>query len=1035
MQWQALIFSLIFFLAALIYLYWGITIIRINPKERVNQIFLVLSIALFVWSMSYAINNFAQDIEMALFWRRVGSLGRLYFFAIVLHFMLLLTQKKDALIEKWMILLIYLPTLLLVYVFCISNTMAPMQYDLMLIDYGWVDKPITNSWTKLYYFYLALYMLLSLAIAEKWKRKLKNEKVSQQANLIIISIVIAFVFGGLLDIIPSIVLETPFPHLTSIVILIPVYAIYYAARNYELFRAETVNGGEIIVTSQEQEKIFVNVARAFYLASLLTFLSEYIPFIGHEGAFQAALLKGLTLFVIGVMIRLIQTIKQEEVKENLTIIVIVLSIPIVLFQFINQSSVTVWAFPLILVIISIIFSKRTLLFAIIIAAIISQMVIWLFYPQVSLTIDGYDYILRIGLFMVALIIGLYTNNIYVSKIKDNKEQMIFQEMTSDILFDFLDINQENGDEKFKNLLESMGIFFKADRTYIFTVNHQKARMTYSNGWSNGGISSEIENIQDLSLDVFPWWLEGLEKNQLIYIEDVSLLPDQARAEKELLRGQNVKSLISVPILVGGQMKAFMSIDSVRSHKEWTAKNIKRLKIMANIVANGFIQIEAEKEIEFMAYYDNLTRIPNRLLFKDRLERAISLAKRKESFVSVIFIDLDNFKTVNDTMGHAGGDYLLKEVADRLSSRIRKTDTLARFGGDEFVIMLNDINHCQDISKIADNIMTIFSEPIVITGQEFFITASGGIATFPIDGEDSESLIRNADMAMYVAKDQGKNGYSLCTPCMKDKVKKNMKLSNDLYRALEKNELCIYYQPQVNLANQEITGLEALLRWQHPQYGMIPPLDFIPLAEKSKLINRIGEWVLKTACAQNKQWQDMGLAKLQMAVNLSGVQVANVQIADDVERVLDETKLDPKYLELEITESIAIKETDFVIKVLTKLKQVGIAIAIDDFGTEYSSLNRLKKLPIDRLKIDMTFIKGIETNKKDQAITMVIINLAKSLGLNVLAEGVETGPQLDFLKQKGCDYVQGYYYYKPMPAQAIGELLIKIKASSDNNAKA
>ena len=423
----------------------------------------------------------------------------------------------------------------------------------------------------------------------------------------------------------------------------------------------------------------------------------------------------------------------------------------------------------------------------------------------------------------------------------------------------------------------------------------------------------------------------------------------------------------------------------------------------------------------MAYYDHLTGIPNRILFSDRLSQAIHLAKRNERFVGVLFLDLDGFKMVNDTMGHSGGDALLKELARGLHSRLRKTDTLARFGGDEFLLLINNLTDEKDIIKIADTIMELFKHPFSISEQEFYVTASIGIAMYPLDGEDAETLIKNADLAMYMAKERGKNRYVLCTNDMKEEVERNIQLSNQLYRAQERDEMVLYYQPQVKLCTGEITGLEVLLRWRHPEHGLIPPNIFIPLAEANGTINGIGEWVLKTAVHQNRMWQDKGFPAVRIAVNLSAVQFNNPNLVDCVESIVMASKLEPKYLELEITESIATKESSNIIDALNRLKKLGISISIDDFGTEYSSLNRLKLLPIDRIKIDMQFIQGIESSEKDQAITKVIINLAKSLGLEVLAEGVETVPQLEFLNQKMCDEVQGYYYYKPMPAEEIEDL--------------
>ena len=318
-------------------------------------------------------------------------------------------------------------------------------------------------------------------------------------------------------------------------------------------------------------------------------------------------------------------------------------------------------------------------------------------------------------------------------------------------------------------------------------------------------------------------------------------------------------------------------------------------------------------------------------------------------------------------------------------------------------------------------MEMFEYPFNVDGQELYMTGSAGVAVYPFDGADAETLTKNADIAMYMAKSRGKNQYALCTTDMKEEVKQNIKLSNYLYRVQERGELIIYYQPQIKLNTGKIIGLEALLRWNHPEMGMILPNTFIHLAEMNGTINSIGEWVLKTAIRQNKLWQDNGYPHLRMAVNLSVIQFNNPRFVNSVEHILQETGMKPEYLELEITESIATKEAGNIVDILNQLKQLGVSISIDDFGTEYSSLNRLKELPIDRIKIDMQFVQGIEGNEKDQAITKVIINLAKGLGLEVVAEGVETAPQLEFLNQRMCDEVQGYYYYKPMPAEEIEKL--------------
>jgi len=436
-------------------------------------------------------------------------------------------------------------------------------------------------------------------------------------------------------------------------------------------------------------------------------------------------------------------------------------------------------------------------------------------------------------------------------------------------------------------------------------------------------------------------------------------------------------------------------------------------------------IEAsEVKIKYLAYHDHLTGLPNRLFLSEQLNHAISLASRMEKMIATMFLDLDDFKMINDTMGHDIGDELLVEVSKRLVNTLRKCDIVARIGGDEFIILIENVENIDYINIISKKIIECFNKPFRLNGQECFVTTSLGIAIYPVDGENAEVLIKNADISMYKAKGSGKNKYVLCTPVMKTTIIETMKMTNFLHRALIRNELELYYQPQVSCTSNEIVGLEALIRWNHPELGMILPGEFIPIAEQTGLIIPIGDWVLRTACKQNKMWQDAGLPRIRIGVNLSAKQFQNDHLVNDVDAIIRETGLDYKYLELEITESAAMKGKGDIVETLKTFRKLGIHIAIDDFGTEYSSLNYLKQLPADRIKIPMTFIRGIDVNTEDSAITKAIIILAKNMGLGVIAEGVETKKQLNFLNQIMCDEIQGFYYFKPMPVNEVEKILRK-----------
>lgn len=430
---------------------------------------------------------------------------------------------------------------------------------------------------------------------------------------------------------------------------------------------------------------------------------------------------------------------------------------------------------------------------------------------------------------------------------------------------------------------------------------------------------------------------------------------------------------------------------------------------------------AEQEIHQLANYDILTGLPNRNLLHDRLQQAIIQAGRSQNSVGVLFLDLDRFKGINDSLGHRAGDQLLRTVAERLRVCVRESDTLARIGGDEFVIILSMVSDEDGISSAATKVLGIISEPFVIEGQELYLTASIGIAVYPNDGSDVQTLLKHADLAMYQAKDLDRNNFQFFSSDLNVKVMERMVLENSLRKALDRNEFQLYYQPQIDVQTGAVVGFEALLRWLHPELGMISPDKFIPLAEETGLILSIGEWVIRTACKQIKAWQESGLPPARMAVNLSGRQFRS-RLDDVVAAILLETGLDARWLELELTESILMRNAAENLQLLQALAAMGCSLSIDDFGTGYSSLSYLKHFPLGRLKIDRSFVRDITTNPDDMAIAKIIIDMAHNLNLQVTAEGVEDHDQFALLKSYGCDEMQGFLFSKPVPADKAAQLL-------------
>ena len=1027
LEQKPLILSLLFFTAFAVYLFLGIYTLQTNPKAGTNKAFFALCLSLCFWSLGFSIAISAPTREICLYGRRISAVGWGTVYSVLLHFLLLLSGKTCSEKGRKLCFLLYLPAAVSVYAFAFSNRITATQFNLVKAACGWINIAVQNRWTTFFNIYYLAYALASRIIIWHWRNSAETPSARKQANTLLLAIAAALLLGSLTDVILSKALHGSLPQMAPLFTLIPIATTYYSMKRFSLMPEADVMEKDLVFDSEIRKQFYYYLALSFFAGGLIISLAYYLPhLVNSEKSLKTMLIVGRTFFILGTATFICQLFENERVKENLVIAVMLCSIPLITLPFVKYGSVTIWAFPAAMMIAVLIFGTRLPLVLLTIASVFIQLIVWLYAPKGTVQLDEIDYIMRACFFIVLFFIGAYVNRTYIRRLNENIYQVNFQKLISEISFDFISVNQRNLGEKIDVMLDKIGRFFHVDLAYVLTIDHQQNILNSAYKWCSEGITAKVEPAHGIPIDANTWWMKQLGKNKLIYIADVGTLPKSASLEKKELNKRGVKSLVAIPIEENEVMLGFMGLESVSTFKKWTRDHIGMLRILSNLLADGLIKVKSEQAIEYMAYYDNLTGLPNRTLFMDRLTQAIHLANRKQRYIGVIFLDLDDFKMVNDTMGHRGGDAILKAVAWKLVQQVRKTDTVARFGGDEFLIMINDLKDDKDITTVVDHIIGTFKHPFGVCGQELFITGSMGIALYPFDGEDPETLIKNADIAMYRAKSRGKSHYQLCTPVIKEEVKKNIKLSNNLYRVQERDELLIYYQPQIMLSTGQIIGVEALLRWNHPEMGMILPDIFIPLAEMNGTINAIGEWVLKEAVSQNKKWQDKGLPHLRMAVNLSIIQFNNPNFVGRVVRILKEAALDPKYLELEITESIAAKDAAHITDALNKFKQVGISISIDDFGTEYSSFNRLKMLPINRIKIDMSFIQGITGNEKDRAITKIIINLAKSLGMEVTAEGVETTQQLEFLNQRLCDIAQGYYYFKPMPAAEIEKLLRNFK---------
>jgi diguanylate cyclase (GGDEF)-like protein len=498
--------------------------------------------------------------------------------------------------------------------------------------------------------------------------------------------------------------------------------------------------------------------------------------------------------------------------------------------------------------------------------------------------------------------------------------------------------------------------------------------------------------------------------------------------RERLREMGTRSVVAFPLIKDGGSFGLFTVQSTELNT-FTAELVDLLQRLADNVSFALVNFDradekarADQRIEYLATHDSLTNLPNREMFNQLLHFSVAAARRHDRHFAVLFIDLDRFKIINDSLGHEAGDALLIEIGNRLRQSLRSSDVIARLGGDEFVVILENAGERIDVEAVAHDLLSALRQPMQLCGHECHTTASIGIAMFPADGSDVQTLTKNADVAMYLAKEDGKNGFRFFTKEVKAQSIERLMLETNLRHALERNQLSLHYQPKVDLVTGQITGVEALLRWTHPDLGMLSPMQFIPLAEETGLIVPIGRWVLKEACAQNMAWQRRGLRPVSMAVNLSPRQFVDENLLQDIDDALASCGMSATLLQLEVTESMVMQNVPRAIKLLDAIQSRGIRLAIDDFGTGYSSMSLMKQFPIDTIKIDRSFVRDLPKDSGDQAIAQAIINMGKALGMTVVAEGVETSEQETFLRDHACDEMQGFLFSKPVPPDQMADLL-------------
>ena len=1018
-----LTFSLIFFAAFAMYFFFGLYVLFLNFNSNLHRVFFFSCISLCFWAFSFSIANSAADYETCLFWRRVACLGWGTYFSILLHFIIILTDKNRLLQKKWYYVLLYLPAAVNVFAFCFYSEIAVKQYHLFSTEAGWLNIAAGTVWDIWFNCYYVIFSVTGVGLLLHWGITAKDMLVRKQSIMMGSAITFAILTGTLTEVVINSFYPGTSLQIAPIIILLPMLLMLYCIKRYQLLApdisSQTAEAGQIL-SEATRARLYWYLLVVYIAGALINFITQYFS---NRESLKTVLLFSAVMLFLGFFLAAVQYVKIRAARRDmLSDIIMSVTIPVMILKNIDTSAVYALMVPVIFILISVAFNQNRMLILTGTVTLATLLLLWVIIPSQTVSFMSMDHISRIFIFIMIIWIACFINQIYRKRLVQYEEQVRQQELIAEISADFVSVDERNIDSKVSRLLEKCGEYFLADHVYIIFFDNIEKEVNLLYEWRNTGVNSIAELIEDAEEDDLPVWLN---KNQLaqrgnIFITKVQDIEEQI-PEKKWLEAQRINSVLTMLLMEKGEVFGFLVFHAAKDEKilEYSTPNI--VQMIGNHVTHSLLKVAAYRELSHMAYFDNLTDIPNRMLFNKCLEEAIKLAAKSNKLVGLIYLDLDLFKTVNDIMGHDVGDSFLKQVAKNLASCLKYDDTLARFGGDEFLIFVPQASHIDEILDTANKIIEMFSRPIRAENHEFSVTASMGISAFPMDGDNPEELVKNADLAMYYSKEYGKNRYTVCSDQLKKDFQLKTELTNSLYHALEREELELYYQPKVK-SNGEIIGVEALIRWNHPKLGLIMPDEFISIAESIGLISSIDQWVVRKACWQSKAWQDKGFLKIKMAFNLSPAQFYRESFINSIENALKENELDPEILEVEITEGIAYYQPEIFMKTVNKLKAIGLSVAIDDFGSDYSSLSRLRSLPVDRIKIDKQFTDEIPFNKKQGDIVKAILALGNILGLKVTVEGVENEQQFEFFKENTCDEIQGYFFYKPMPAKEIESVL-------------
>ncbi len=1027
-----------YFLAYMFYSLAAHFVLHVEKENNARRrLVFLLCCALALWAFSFAMASHAEQVGAFLFWRRVGAVGWALMWAFTVHFVVVISGHEAGIRKlKWPYVAIYLPAALNILFFSILPS-AEQNFTLVATHFGWVTLWRNSLLMNLY----ALYMVLSAGacflLLRQWAAKENSPAVKKQARLLQIALAFAVITGSSSEYIVNTFLHSKVPQLSAILIMVPIIAVIYSIRRYNILDTSlsvpfTPLGR--VLNEKIRRTIFDTVGYVFIGGGIA---HMFINYFWDGKPFVYSMLTGGLFVITGEFISYLDVLfKKVTTQERIFYSFTGLAGAFLAVLYRDQGGITVWGIPLLFLIVLIPFPSSTYLSFMSLFTLLAPFYLAYVRPTVDTVVGIFDYLLRFIIMLVAVFLARYVSTIYRERLEENAEQIRFQRAVSRLSESLSQATAAEYEMTIENTLRNVAAFMKANRVSVWLLDQNREIHSYSLVTDPVASSVRFEASPLLRASQYPYWTKLLHgaKREEIHILDTSDIPLFAKEEAAYCQRFGVRNFLLIPLLTSTDVA--MGTLNIENTGDASIADDQRARdyrdIAANTLASYLARVRSEEQIRYLAYHDPLTGLLNREVFRNQVNEAIREKSVNNGHFALVFIDLDTFKNINDTAGHESGDRLLVRVARGLTGALSKADVVARFGGDEFLILLKSAEESGQLIATAEKLLQLFSQPITIAKQEIFVTASMGIAIYPQHGTTASALMQNADTAMYAAKAAGKNRYQVYEEGMSTSTLMDRRaLFNDLHRVTERGELYLLYQPIVELRSHRIIAVESLLRWQHPRLGLIMPGDFIRVAEETGLIRAIGRWVTWQVCLTGKRLLEDG-HDITISMNVSSESLREANMAKSLQETIKNTGMNPRYLDLEITESAAVKDPEMTAKILAELRDYGVSITLDDFGVEYSSLGRLRAFPLDHIKIDQSFVQGISLNTKDENIIRNILVLAETMGIKVVAEGVETDVQARFLNELNCHYAQGFYFSQPLHYEELVEQLQQQKSASDES---